>query len=303
MQKITVAAPAKINLSLDVTGRRSDGYHLLSSVMQTIDLTDQITVEIIPASEGIRLDCSQRNLPLDRRNTAWTAAEFFLQTAGLDMGVSIVIDKQIPIAAGLAGGSTDAAAVLYGLNLLFPEAVMRPALFEIAGRIGADVPFCLLGGTVLCEGIGEQLSVLQAFDGLPLLLCKPAFSLSTAWAYQQMDLLRAGTRPDQAAVLDALARRDLNALARSTANVLEMVSLQAFPLLQEIKSQLSAAGASVVLMSGSGPTVYGLFENTGLRDSAMRSLVRQVPENTLIRSAITVSCGPQPVNLEEEPSS
>jgi 4-diphosphocytidyl-2-C-methyl-D-erythritol kinase len=294
MRKITVAAPAKINLSLDVTGRRPDGYHLLSSVMQSIDLADRVTIELDPNSQGISLACSRGGLPVDRRNTAWRAAEYFMQAAGINLKTDIFIEKNIPASAGLAGGSTDAAGVLFALDMLFPDTIPRPGLFAIAARIGADVPFCLQGGTALCEGIGDMLTSLQPFAEIPLLLCKPRFGLSTVWAYQQLDLQKHGPdrRPDQIGVMEALARRDLPGLGRLTANVLESVSLPAYPLLKELKSKLTAAGADVVLMSGSGPSVYGLFDSIRLRDKACSELIDCLPGDSLVLPAITLASGP-----------
>jgi 4-diphosphocytidyl-2-C-methyl-D-erythritol kinase len=264
----------------------------LSSVMQSIDLADRVTITANPDRDGIQLACSRDGLPLDRRNTAWRAADLFLQASGMNPGVGIFIQKRIPASAGLAGGSADAAAVLHALDLLYPGAVAHPELFNIAAQIGADVPFCLRGGTVLCEGIGEKLTPLQPFDGIPLLLCKPDFDLSTTWVFQKLDLSNLGHRPDQPAVIKSLASRDLRSLALSTANVLESVSLPAHPILIELKNKLASAGAAVILMSGSGPTVYGLFGSAALRDEAWMKIAGQVPENMIVIPAATLASGP-----------
>lgn len=309
MRQIKVAAPAKINLSLDVVGRRVDGYHLLSTVMQSIDLADRLTIAILDADDCpepdetltpmIRLSCSRAEVPTDRRNTAYRAAEAFLAAAGLRLPIDIWIEKEIPAAAGLAGGSADAAGVLFALDRLLPGCLSRARIFELAAGVGADVPFCLLGGTALCEGIGEILTTQPAFAGVPVLLAKPAFGLSTPWVFGRLDrqepALQAG-RPGQAAVLDALARRDLAGLASATGNVLESVSLPAYPQLQDIKDQLRRTGAAVVLMSGSGPTIYGLYDQAGQRDTELaRMMADPHAQGLWLRPANTLATGPYEV--------
>ncbi|HBP39209.1 MAG TPA: 4-(cytidine 5'-diphospho)-2-C-methyl-D-erythritol kinase [Clostridiales bacterium] len=292
MTCLSVRAAAKINLSLDVVGRREDGYHLLSTVMQTVELADRLTIRLEPEHPGIRLICPQTGIPLDSRNTVWKAAAFFLEATGAGVGLTIRLDKQIPAAAGLAGGSADAAAVLYGLDRLLPDRLSRPRLFELAARIGADVPFCLQGGTVLCEGIGEKLTILPPLGRFPVLLCKPDFGLSTPWVFSRLKREQLGKRPDQQAVIAALADRDLPALARHTANVLESVSLPAYPVLRELKRHLAADGAALALMSGSGPTVFGLFEDPAACAAARARLAGIAPPGALILQTWTCPSGP-----------
>lgn len=293
MSQLVISAPAKINLSLDVVGRREDGYHLLSTVMQSLELADRVTVALDSGSTGIKLTCSTAGIPLDRRNTAWRAAHSFLAAIGLETGVNIDLEKKIPVSAGLAGGSADAAAVLYALNHLLPGRLDRGRLFDLAGSIGADVPFCLQGATVLCEGIGEKLTPLTSLDQIPVLLCKPDFGLSTPWVFSRLDRGSLGPRPDQPAILAALQAHDLTGLGRHTANVLESVSLPAYPVLKELKRLLKSAGASVALMSGSGPTVFGLFLDGATCEAARQQLVRQAPQSTLILATHTADHGPQ----------
>jgi 4-diphosphocytidyl-2-C-methyl-D-erythritol kinase len=293
MQKLIIAAPAKINLSLDVVGRRADGFHLLSTVMQSIDLADRVTVSIDPTGSGIRLNCGRARIPSDNRNTAWRAAAIYMETAGLAAGVLIDIEKNIPTSAGLAGGSSDAAAVLFALDRLNPGRLSRPELFELASQVGADVPFCLLGGTVLCEGIGEQLTPLPAWSGLPVLLCKPPFGMSTPWVFSRFCIDNPGHRPTQPGVLKALQNRDLTGLAANTANVLESVSLLAYPILKEIKDKLIAAGAVVSLMSGSGPTIFGLFSDPSVCLAAKIELTKMMPANTIVVASQTCGTGPR----------
>lgn len=292
MVQLTVKAPAKINLSLDVTGKRPDGYHLLSTVMQSLELHDLVTVSLDPGRKGIRLSCGKAPIPSDSRNTAWRAAALFAEAASLADGISISIEKHIPAAAGMAGGSSDAAAVLFALSRLVPGQLTRARLFEMAGQIGADVPFCLQGGTVLCEGIGEILTPLQAWADVPVLLVKPSFGMSTPWVFSRFRIDQPGRRPDQPAVLAAIGQHDLQVLAVAASNVLESVSLNERPLLAEIKSLMKRQGAALSLMSGSGPTVFGLFADEAACRDACQALTGQLPADTMILMTRTSAVGP-----------
>jgi 4-diphosphocytidyl-2-C-methyl-D-erythritol kinase len=293
MQAMTVQVPAKINLSLDVTGRRPDGYHLLSTIMQSISLFDQVYVEIDRQGKGIILLCDRPGIPLDERNTCHRAASLFLDAARIEAGVRIFLQKQIPEAAGLAGGSSDAAGVLYALSELFGHPLKPVQLQALAVQVGADVPFCLRGGTILCEGIGEVLTPLPAFADQLVILVKPGFGLATPWVFKQLDLAHLAPRPRQKEVCDALAHLDLAALAQATANVLESVSIKAHPLLAEIKQALLAAGASLAMMSGSGPTIFGLFASEDLQKSALARLPDLLPAGCQIYAARTLAQGPR----------
>ena len=302
MRRLILDAPAKINLSLDVVGRRDDGYHLLSTVMQSLQLADRVTLTADLSDPGVSLTCDIPELPVDRRNTAWRAASLFLETAGLaaktGCGVRIAIEKKIPLEAGLAGGSADAAAVLAGLDLLYPDHVGQEQLLDLAARIGADVPFCLRGGTALCEGIGEKLTSLEPWEHLPVLLCKPAGGLLTSWVFSQLRFDRIDHRPDQVAVIDAIRRQNLRSLAGVTANVLESISLPAMPELVLIKQRLLESGAELSLMSGSGPTVFGLFKNQEACLAACETLHHtDLPGLTLLPT-VTSAFGPRPVPCE-----
>lgn len=272
MRTLTLLAPAKINLSLDVVGRRSDGYHLLRTVMQSVSLCDRVTVREEAPGTGIRLECSDGSLPTDCRNTAYRAAQGFLAAARRDPsrdapGLSIRIGKAIPAEAGLAGGSSDAAAVLTGLSRLYPGEVPLRRIPELAVAVGADVPFCLFGGTALCEGIGEIVTPLPPLTGHPLLLLNPGFGIPTPAAFRTFDDQAEPRHPDTEAVCDAVRRRDLSALARTARNVLEPIALAAHPRLADALDWLMARGAPLVRMSGSGPTLFALFPDTedGLR--------------------------------------
>jgi 4-diphosphocytidyl-2-C-methyl-D-erythritol kinase len=292
MQAITLEAAAKINLSLDINGIRPDGYHLLTTVMQSISLADRVYLELDRQGGGLILLANDQTIPLDERNTAWKAARLFLDACCLDAGVRIFLEKAITEAAGLAGGSTDAAAGLYGLNTLCGHPLDQPHLLEIAGKIGADVPFCLTGGTVLCTGIGDQLQPLPPFDHLPLLLIRPDFGIATPWAFQRYDEQPAAlNRPDHERLLAAMQRRDLRAMQEATANVLEAVAFRAHPILDSLKQMLQELGAEMALMSGSGPTIYGLFADAAKRDRANAAIHARLPDGYRVFSAATRSVG------------
>jgi 4-diphosphocytidyl-2-C-methyl-D-erythritol kinase len=293
MKSQTLIAPAKINLALDVVGRREDGYHLLWTVMQSIALADRVMVEVGPDQEGIKITCGAAGIPSDERNTAWRAARLFMDAAKIQDGVHITLEKNIPVAAGLAGGSSDAAAVLAALDQLYPQHVSRELLFELAARIGADVSFCLLGGTALGEGVGEILTPLPAWEQLPILLCKPNFDIHTSWVFKRFRLSDAGSRPDHRAVLEAVQRRDLGALAEASGNVLELVSLKAYPELRRIKNLLTEADAALAVMSGSGPTIFGVFRDEHASAAAQVYLTKKLPEDTIILRSKTIADGPR----------
>ena len=266
-------------------------YHLLSTIMQSVRLSDRITVRAAPDRAGVRLTCGRARIPSDSRNTAWRAAARFMEKAGITTGISVDIDKRIPTAAGMAGGSADAAAVLFALNQMYPERLSLQTLFDLAATIGADVPFCLQGGTVLCEGIGEMLTPLQPWENVWVLLCKPAFGIRTPWVFSQFKIDQPGRRPDQSKVISAVHSHDLAALAASTANVLESVSIPAYPFLQEIKQRMQNAGAVLSLMSGSGPTVFGLFADQTSCLAAKNKLTAELPADTIIIATQTCDTG------------
>lgn len=251
-----VEAPAKINLSLDVLGTRADGYHEILTVMQPLELHD--VLEIDPLEGGIRVESSHPEVPPGPGNIVHRAAHLIRGEYRCGRGAGIFIQKNIPVAAGLAGGSADAAAALKALNLLWELNATEEDLFRLGGMIGSDVPFCLLGRTALAGGRGEVLTPLPSFSGFGVVLVKPAFGVSTAKVYSLYDGLPAAPGPDTAAVTEAVRRRDLPALARLMGNVLERVTSVLHPEIIEIKNALVAAGAAGALMSGSGPTVFGL---------------------------------------------
>lgn len=262
MKQAVVEAHAKINLTLDVTGKRPNGYHDVCMVMQSIGIHDLVTVRTGTGTGQIELETSNGSLPADRSNLAWRAAELFLEEQKLDCnGISIEIEKHNPIAAGLAGGSTDAAAVLVLLNQLYDTRLSVKQLMEMGVRLGADVPFCIAGGTMLAEGIGEQLTPLPDAPQAYVVLCKPPFAVSTPAIYKAIDSAEIPERPDTEAMLEALRHNDLKAVAAQLCNVMQPVTAQMHPEVEEICGIMREMGASGAIMSGSGPSVFGLFDD------------------------------------------
>lgn len=270
MDSLTVKAFAKINLSLDVLGTLPNGYHEVKMVMQTVSLFDLVT--LTKNSGGISLECSLRFLPTGPENLAYRAAEAFFNETGIDPGVDIFLKKHIPVGAGLAGGSSNAAAVLTGLNKLFSAHLSTNRLCRIGEKLGADVPYCILGGTRLAEGIGEKLTCLPAMPDCFIVLVKPPFSISTKWAYDNIDACQSLLHPPTDALIDALYENDLYKMCSNMGNVLEDVSISHHPVLTSVKEDLLSLGACAAQMSGSGPTVFGIFENEEMARNAKEVL-------------------------------
>lgn len=252
-----IKARAKINLALDVLGTRPDGYHELETVMQTLALHDG--VEITPAPE-IELVVEGAALPAGPENLAFRAAELLRRHAGYNGGARIKLVKRIPLAAGLAGGSADAAAVLRGLNEFWGLGLGQDELSVLGAEAGSDVPFCLRGGTALARGRGEVIHPLPGLPPLGVILVKPPFGVSTAGVYRLFDTIDDNPkRPDCRGMVEAVCRGDVDGVVSRLGNALEAVTISLYPVIGEIKSRLAGAGALGVLMSGSGPTVFGLF--------------------------------------------
>lgn len=261
--EITMLAPAKINLTLDITGRREDGYHLIHTIMQAVDYTDEVRVSLREAG-GIRLTVSDPTLPADARNTAYRAAAAFLATVDLEEalpGVDIHVTKRIPMEAGLAGGSADAAAVLTALNWLTDAHMTAEELCEIGQTVGADVPFCILGGAAAATGIGTILSPLPFLPACWLVIAKPDCGVSTAEAYRLVDGADIPHRPHQFAMTDALCGGDLEAAGRELCNVFEYAL--DLPEVRDIKAVMRRHGTLGCQMTGSGSAVFGLFSDKG----------------------------------------
>ncbi|NLU10308.1 MAG: 4-(cytidine 5'-diphospho)-2-C-methyl-D-erythritol kinase [Tepidanaerobacter acetatoxydans] len=264
MKKLDIDARGKINLTLDVLFKRLDGYHEVEMIMQTIALKDIISIELL-SQRDIVLNTNCKKLPQDESNLAYQAAELMMKEYGLDAGVSIDIHKNIPLAAGLAGGSSDAAAVIIGMNELFELKIPKDELMTLGKRIGADVPFCILGKTALARGIGEQLTPLKSLSGLSILLVKPPYCISTKEVYNRLDVKNIKIRPDTKAMIDYIEHQDIGKIASGLCNVLEEVTLRLYPELGDIKKRMLQKGALGSIMSGSGPSVFGIFEN--IRDA------------------------------------
>ena len=260
MKAFSSVANGKINLSLDITGIRPDGYHEVAMVMHTVPLFDVVTVEVSDG-EGIILEVSDETLPTDNKNIAYRAAEKFLEKIDKTAKIYIRIKKNIPVGAGMAGGSTNAAAVLKCLNRAFDEKLDEKELMEIGLSLGADVPFCIKGGCCLSEGIGEVLTEIPTLKGKKLLVAKPNFSVSTKDIYTEYDRREIKKRPDTKAVIEAVKSNDIVALKNSTHNVLEEVTKSLHPEIGEIEGIMYSHNADLSMMTGSGPTVFGFFQN------------------------------------------
>ncbi|MEY7999338.1 4-(cytidine 5'-diphospho)-2-C-methyl-D-erythritol kinase [Clostridium sp. Mt-5] len=254
-----VKAYAKINLSLDVVGKREDGYHLLKMIMQTIDLYDVLKMHKI--KNGIHIDCNKKYLPCDNRNLAYKAAELFMHKYNIKDGISINIVKNIPAAAGLAGGSADAAAVLKAMRDMYVPEIHNSELIKMGLDIGADVPYCIIGGTALCEGIGEIVTPLIPFRNHILILIKPFFGVSTKEVYKNLDINKVVRHPNTKLLIDAIRRNKLSVLSKNMKNVLENVTLRKHFILREVKRELIDFGALGALMSGSGPSIFAFFDD------------------------------------------
>lgn len=257
---LTLNANAKINLTLDILGTREDGYHEVAMIMQEISLHDTLSMGKI--NQGISLtiviEGQQGTLPADESNLCWKAAALVQKEYNLQEGVEIHLTKRIPMAAGLAGGSADAAAVLKGMNHLFRLGMTEARLCELGARLGSDIPFCIMGGTMLATGRGEVLTRLPSFPRVSVVLAKPPVGVSTAWAYKTYDAGYDGPHPDNEAMLEAIHGGDAHKAAGLLCNVLEGVTETEHPVIADYKRLMMEHGAMASMMSGSGPTVFGL---------------------------------------------
>ena len=270
-KEVQLRAMAKINLGLDVIRKREDGYHDLRMIMQTIRVHDQIRLQVTDES-GIRMETNLGFLPTDANNLAWRAASLLMEEFGVKEGLFIRLDKHIPVAAGLAGGSSDAAAVLVGVNRLFHLQLSMEELMKRGKSLGADVPYCVMRGTALAEGIGEILTPLSAMPDCYILLAKPSEHISTRFVYTNLRADELKEHPDIDGQLQALREGNLKLLAEKMGNVLETVTIPACPLIEQIKTDMRHAGALGSMMSGSGPTVFGLFETYDMAQEALQML-------------------------------
>lgn len=269
---ITRKAYAKINLGLDVVRRLPNGYHEVRMIMQTVGIYDVLT--FAKSDAGIVLQVDHEELPVDQNNLIYKAAKLLMDTAGISdtKGVHITLEKHIPIAAGMAGGSTDAAAALLGINELYELGYSPDELKALGVKIGADVPYCIQGGTALAEGIGEVLSELPAPPQCHLVVAKPDINVSTKFVYENLRANELPYHPDIDGMIEALRAGDLKGITDRLGNVLETVTVPAYPVIQDIKDTMVAAGAAGTLMSGSGPTAFGIFTEKALAEAAAGSV-------------------------------
>lgn len=271
MDRILLKALAKINLGLDVVRRREDGYHEVRMIMQTIHLFDQLSIEK-SREPGIHISTNLSFLPVNENNLVYKAGMLLMDEFHISDGVDVNLVKRIPVAAGMAGGSTDAAAMLYGMNEIFHLGLSRQELMDRGVKIGADVPYCLMRGTALAEGIGEELTQLPPMVKCPVLIAKPQISVSTKFVYQNLKLDENTVHPDIDQLQKDIIAKDLDAVASHMGNVLETVTIPEYPIIADIKEQMMHSGAVNAMMSGSGPTVFGLFREKETAEKAAEDM-------------------------------
>ena len=260
MDSIQMRAYGKINLSLDVTGKRDNGYHDVRMIMQTVGIYDQITIRKM-SGQGIKVTTNLSFLPVDENNLVYKAAKLLMDEFNIDSGVSISLKKNIPVAAGMAGGSSDAAAVFVGMNRMFELKLSKKELMERGVKLGADIPYCIMRGTVLAEGIGEVLTPLKAMPDCHILIAKPHVNVSTAFVYKNLHLDSIDKHPDVDRAIAAIDAGDIKELALSMENILETVTVPAYPVIEDLKNLMKEGGALNAIMSGSGPTVFGIYDD------------------------------------------
>jgi 4-diphosphocytidyl-2-C-methyl-D-erythritol kinase len=265
MESIRLKARAKINLGLDVLGKREDGYHEVRMIMQTIGIYDRIIINKIPEDE-IRIVSNLSFLPVNENNLIYKAAKLLKDKYNFAGGVEVNLNKFIPVAAGMAGGSTDAASTLFGINKLFDLGLSTKTMMELGVGIGADVPYCVMRGTALAEGIGEKLTRLKSVPHMWIVIAKPSINVSTKLVYENLDMGGVSTHPDIDGIISAINEQNIEQIALRMGNVLETVTIPLYPVIQDIKNDMITHGAYNAMMSGSGPTVFGIFpdEQTAL---------------------------------------
>lgn len=283
-------AYAKVNIGLDVLRRRPDGYHELKMIMQTVAICDELTFEK-KSEPGIQLRIDGSDLAADKNNLVWRAAALLMKEKHIEAGVSITLKKRIPIAAGMAGGSADAAATMRGLNDLFGMGYSMENLRELGVKLGADIPYCISGGTMLSEGIGEVLTPLPAPPDCHLVVAKPDIDVSTAFVYQNLRVDSLPFHPDIDGMAKALAAGDLKGITDRMGNVLETVTVREYPVIDKIKKRMCGLGAENALMSGSGPTVFGIYKERETAENAAKAIREEK-----LAGAVFVTCFCEGVN-------
>lgn len=274
MQQIHERAYAKINIGLDVLRRRPDGYHEVKMIMQTVDIYDDLILERT-SEPGIHLQTDHEELPTNTDNLICRAAALMMEEKGIREGVKVILTKRIPIAAGMAGGSSDAAAALRGLNALFDMGCSVEELQRLGVKLGADIPYCIVGGTMLSEGIGEILTPLPAPPDAHLVVAKPDINVSTAFVYGNLHVERLQDHPDIEGMAQALSEGSLQGICDRMGNVLETVTVPAYPVIEKIKDLMREMGAHNALMSGSGPTVFGIFTDKKQAELTAEAIEKQ----------------------------
>ncbi|MEN8905775.1 MAG: 4-(cytidine 5'-diphospho)-2-C-methyl-D-erythritol kinase [Clostridiales bacterium] len=270
MESIKLKAKAKINLSLDVIRKREDGYHDLKMIMQNVDLYDEIFLEKI--KEGITVNTDSDIVPNGKGNIAYKAAFEMKKKYGFEGGLKIYIKKKIPVEAGLAGGSSDAASIIKGINKIFMMNLNENELLKVGKSIGADVPFCIKGGTQFSEGIGDKLTEIELLDDVNIIIIKPSLSISTSWAYKNLNLNDIENKPNSNSLLEAVNRKDVKYIAQNMKNVFESLVEKKYNLISKVKEDLVKFGALGSLMSGSGSSVFGIFEDVKVAKMAETKL-------------------------------
>lgn len=271
MDSVVIKAMAKVNLGLDVLRRRENGYHDVKMIMQTVNIYDTLTLSKKEDAQ-IVITTNTGELPLNEDNLIYKAAKLLFERTGKEAGVSIHLDKQIPIAAGMAGGSTDAAATLLGLNELYDLGLNKEELAEIGVKIGADVPYCIYGGTCLSEGIGEVLTKLPDTPDCYVVVAKPGIGVSTKYVYENLHIETVKDHPDIDGMIEAIREGSLDGVVKKMENVLETVTIKRYPEIETMKNCLMENGAENALMSGSGPTVFGIFKEENIAKHALFKL-------------------------------
>lgn len=261
MNSIRLKARAKINLGLDVIGRRENGYHEVRMIMQSVGIYDRLFLKKTEKAGDIQIKTNLPYLPVNENNLVYKAARLMMQKYDIRGGISIELEKFIPVAAGMAGGSSDAAATMVGMQRLYNIPVTMETMAELGVQLGADVPFCIIRGTVLAEGIGEILTPLPKAPFMHIVIAKPAVNVSTKYVYEQLRLDEHTVHPDIDGLIRDIERQDIHGIAGYLGNVLEAVTVREYPVISHIKDTMREHGAINALMSGSGPTVFGIFED------------------------------------------
>ncbi|CEQ25441.1 4-(cytidine 5'-diphospho)-2-C-methyl-D-erythritol kinase [Paraclostridium sordellii] len=285
MNSIGLKSRAKINLSIDVLGKRQDGYHIVEMIMQTIDLYDNLKITQIE-EDSIKIKSNSQDIPLNQDNIVYKAANILKEKFNIKKGIEISIQKNIPVAAGMAGGSSNAAAVLVGLNRIWDLGLNQLELKDIALQLGADVPFCITGGSALAQGIGEELTDIKGLnENIHILICKPNIFVSTKEVYQSLDMNEIKKRPDNQKLIDALQVNDVRYVSENMVNVLEEVTSSKYNEINQIERIIMDNKALGSMMSGSGPTVFGLFDNKEYAIRAKEELLQNYNQVYLVKSS------------------